>query len=175
MRPAFTDNRTEYLETIAARIDAQAKHQYEYATENTDYADPLFYSDWEIDVSHVEPETAELITEFKALAGKAWKDDLKGLCDVEMIHGMHRVDDEISSFNLGEMEEQLDDAVQTELNALTDDEFKFVCSSLRECFMHDDRKHGSGSVYINGNYDRWSLVVDADRLIEATADLKSSV
>ncbi len=160
--------REEYLDTLVSRVDETAKHQVAYLTTNEDAAEPLYYSDWEVDTSRLDDETAPLVEKLRAREGKGWKSVLKDLCNLEMTD-IYISDNEICSYVLGECEEQITDELHDALMALTDDEHEYVRNGVRECYLPERRNKGSTEIYLNLNYDRWVLIVDLERLTEHVA------
>jgi hypothetical protein len=163
-------DRQDELKELAAEVDAVAESARDYATGNEDYAEPLFYSDWEIDLRNLDDEIRALVDEYKTLAGrKDWENEIKGFCDV-VACGIYREANEICSFAVGELEEQLPDELADKLAALAPDEYEYVCRATREGFLPSDSR---GYVYVNCDYDRWVLVLDGERLAEEIDRLKA--
>ncbi len=165
----FTEERREFLEALAERIDDQAKRQSEYLTENHDVPNDTFdcldelISTGNLRGEH-ETEAETLFKVAKKLWGKDWQNEVRDCCRLKLT-GIYINDWEVASYTLGECEEQLDDETMEELSKLTVEEFEYLGKTVRECYLSKN-----GLIYLSHNYDRWVLILDPEILIERIAE-----
>ncbi len=103
----------------------------------------------------------------KKLIDNNKKDLIFDACKIELTQGIQRVDDELNSFSLGEIELQLTglsdnktECIYTELiKDMSEDDIKQAQDNA-ECYVDND------NVYIDRSYDRVSLILDYDLLID---------
>ena len=79
--------------------------------------------------------------------------ELAGICSLELVSGIWSREDEIFSCVIGEVEEQLPDELFAEIKKLNDEELEYI---ERNC----DGYYSDGFLYVNRDYDRWSMILD---------------
>ena len=99
--------------------------------------------------------------------GSGWNfgDVLKDACDVRTA-GIHYVSNEIASVGLGQHEDELDEDMMEEIDALNEEE-------LAQLERHTS--YGDGRVYYGSDYDRFVLVVSEKKLSKALEEIEDEL
>ena len=153
-------------ERVHTFLDDNAKWMEDYISDCpdfiNDYADVLFESELYFD--EVDDDDKTLI---KYLIDNDNVDTVYDHCTVEYTKGYHLISNELASCGLGEQEVQFSglsdndcDCIYTEITKDIDkDELKKILDSSAQCVFSD-------CLYLDYSYDRASLILNVDELID---------
>ncbi len=166
---------TDRLDAIVELIDAQIEATTDYYLHNTDnpVADYVAWGWKEGDLDDCMKQltdclSADFSNDYDAIMDALrTKGDIKQQLDYVFYYhcnperlGIERNDNDLYSMSIGEIEDQLSDDIVAIMATLTDIERDYV-----EC-KADGYVKGD-YVYIDLNYNRWAMLVDADGLVSA--------
>lgn len=161
----MTEEREEYLDSLAERVNDIAQYEIEYYEDNTDnsvaeYVASIGYGDGEIRLYDLDDNIKSIL---KGLSKADQKELILKSADLYYSTNFYAVENSVFSCQVGERELELDSDINQELEALTEEEFNYV--KLKSDYMLT-----RDYLVIDHGYGSWHLVVDPEQLEENASD-----
>lgn len=159
---------------IFNQLDDQVKHAeeyylYDHDCPQADFCQWGFSEGVGLYYGELDYKCSELIEKIKDefdLNKKDLEQLIADCSEIEANHGMHRVSNEVFSVLLGELELEILNNTSEAIAVLDLDD--------DEINNQIDAYYKNGYLYINLDYNRWSLVLDYDQLKEKYTELKNN-
>lgn len=159
-KPTNSRPRMKKVNALIKAIQAEEKYCEEYSTSEdsclADYVSGFGYGEGEVSYEYVDDEVKETLNSLIA-TNQNWRRLVLEFCEVKLV-GIHYEDNAIFGATIGEQEHQLGDEVLDAFNGLNEVEQKLVVDAT---YIRNGQW-----IYTSHYYDRFVLVLDAEKFLE---------